>query len=372
MTQTTESPFFRMTGICKSYRLGDEWQQVLRNVDLSIEKGEFLSVLGPSGSGKSTLMNIIGCLDTPTEGEYILHGKRVDQLDENQLSTLRNKEIGFIFQSFQLLPRQDALSNVELPLIYAGMNVHKRRARAEEMLCRVGLEEKLHHMPNQLSGGQQQRVAIARALVKMPRVLLLDEPLSNLDARLRLQTREEIKRIQKETGITTIFVTHDQEEAMSISDMIVVMKDGIIQQIGAPQEVYDDPINLFVAKFLGTPPISVFSAHVKNEKLYIGDEAVLDVKGVCDREVVATVRPEGFDPDEQGVFSCALERVEVMGRDMSIVSTHPACEAPVIRAIINSEDLPRVTSGTVRFNLKPGKVFLFDSESGERIAFGDK
>ncbi len=204
----TGTPFFQMTDICKSYRMGDEWQPVLRNVDLTIEEGTFLSVLGPSGSGKSTLMNIIGCLDTPTSGEYVLRGRRVDQLDDNELSTLRNREIGFIFQSFQLLQRQDALSNVELPLIYAGMSVHKRRQRAEEMLCRVGLEDKLYHLPNQLSGGQQQRVAIARALATNPSILLADEPTGALDQKTGRQVMELFHELNDE-GRTIIMITHD-------------------------------------------------------------------------------------------------------------------------------------------------------------------
>jgi len=250
MTQTTESPFFRMTGICKSYRLGDEWQQVLRNVDLSIEKGEFLSVLGPSGSGKSTLMNIIGCLDTPTEGEYILHGKRVDQLDENQLSTLRNKEIGFIFQSFQLLPRQDALSNVELPLIYAGMNVHKRRARAEEMLCRVGLEEKLHHMPNQLSGGQQQRVAIARALSTNPKIILCDEATSALDPQTTTSILNLLREINKKMGITIVIITHEMSVVESVCTHVAIIDNGDLVENGTVEDVFSQPKSAAAKKLI--------------------------------------------------------------------------------------------------------------------------
>ena len=233
MTTGMEAPFFRMTGICKAYRLGDEWQPVLKNVDLTIEKGEFLSVLGPSGSGKSTLMNIIGCLDTPTSGEYVLHGRRVDQLDENQLSTLRNKEIGFIFQSFQLLQRQDALSNVELPLIYAGMSVQKRRQRAEEMLCRVGLEEKLHHMPNQLSGGQQQRVAIARALATSPSILLADEPTGALDQKTGKQVMGLFRELNEE-GRTIIMITHDVGIAANASRIVRIL-DGELSE-GVPED----------------------------------------------------------------------------------------------------------------------------------------
>ena len=233
----------------------------------------------------------------------------------------------------------------------------------------VQIDDLMERKPNELSGGQQQRVAIARALVKMPRVLLLDEPLSNLDARLRLQTREEIRRIQKETGITTVFVTHDQEEAMSISDMIVVMKLGVVQQIGKPQDVYDDPVNLFVAKFLGTPPINVLTGRVEGGQLFIGEESVMDIAGVADQEVFVGIRPEGFELDPQGRLSCQLKNLEVMGRDVSIVSTNEACLAPQLRSIIDADNRVDVTQTTVRYSLKPHKVFLFNKETEERIPY---
>jgi multiple sugar transport system ATP-binding protein len=223
--------------------------------------------------------------------------------------------------------------------------------------------------PSELSGGQQQRVAIARALVKMPRVLLLDEPLSNLDARLRLQTREEIRRIQKETGITTIFVTHDQEEAMSISDVIVVMKLGVLQQIGKPQEVYDDPHNLFVAKFLGTPPINVLEGKVEDNKVYIGDQAVLEISGVENQDIYIGIRPEGIEPNENGAFECKLNNIEVMGRDSSVVASHPASLNPVVRAIISSDIKLDPAAETIKFNVKPHKFFIFNKETEERIYF---
>ena len=207
------------------------------------------------------------------------------------------------------------------------------------------------------------------ALVKEPRLLLLDEPLSNLDARLRLEMREEIRRIQLQTQVTTIFVTHDQEEAMSISDMIVVMKLGVIQQIGKPQEVYDDPANLFVAKFLGTPPINVFSGRVEAGRLYIGSDDVMAVAGVPDQEVTVGIRPEGFVPDEKGALACKLSNVEVMGRDVSVVSTHPASLNPTVRSIIDADIKVDPRQETIRYTIKPHKLFLFARDSEKRIPF---
>ena len=212
-------------------------------------------------------------------------------------------------------------------------------------------------------------MAIARALVKKPKVLLLDEPLSNLDARLRLQTREEIRRIQCETGITTVFVTHDQEEAMSISDLIVVMKEGKVQQVGAPQEVYDSPANLFVAKFLGNPQINVFEGEVKDERLRIGEDDLLPVKGAPDGKVLVGIRPEAFVWNKEGAFCCGKKAVEVMGRDSSIVFTHAGAVTSQPRAIIDSELVSAKIGDEVRFDLRPKKVFLFHPDTEERILF---
>ena len=278
-----------------------------------------------------------------------------------------------MFQNYALYPHLTVRQNIIFPLenLKGKEKLTKKQMneKALEIAKLVQIDTLMDRKPGELSGGQQQRVAIARALVKMPRVLLLDEPLSNLDARLRLQTREEISRIQKQTGITTIFVTHDQEEAMSISDVIVVMRDGVLQQSGKPQEVYDDPCNLFVAKFLGTPPINVFCGCVKGGKIYIGDEAVMDADGACDREVYVGVRPEGFELCEDGKFGCELVRVEVMGRDVSVVATHEKSQNPTVRAIIPSESKLDLSSKVVRFNLKPHKVDIFDKTTEERIKF---
>ena len=331
----------------------------------TIPDGKLIGLLGPSGCGKSTTLYMISGLQKPTSGR-IFFGED----DVTELST-ENRGIGLVFQNYALYPHMTVKQNILFPLQnLRGADKMSKDAmleRAYQVAKLVQIDELMERKPSELSGGQQQRVAIARALVKMPRVLLLDEPLSNLDARLRLQTREEIRRIQKETNITTVFVTHDQEEAMSISDMIVVMKLGVVQQIGKPQEVYDSPANLFVAKFLGTPPINVFCGKVLNGILFIGEAPVMAVPGVADQEVMIGVRPEGFILDENGPLCCQLSNVEVMGRDVSVVSTHEASANPVIRAIIDADN--KIAPGTthVRFTLKPHKVFIFNKETEERL-----
>ena len=217
-----------MRGIVKQYRMGDELQTILKGIDLDIDEGEFLAVLGPSGSGKSTLMNIIGCLDTPTSGTYILHGRTIRDLDEKELARIRCREIGFIFQQFQLLPRLDAMGNVELPLIYAGVSPRERRRRAEEMLVRVGLQDKMHHNRNQLSGGQQQRVAIARALATNPTILLADEPTGALDQTTGEQVMELFEALHDE-GRTIVMITHDLKIARHGSRIVNIL-DGVLSE----------------------------------------------------------------------------------------------------------------------------------------------
>ena len=337
----------------------------VNNFDFEIPDGKLIGLLGPSGCGKSTTLNLICGLLKPTSGKIYFGEDDVTALPPEK------RGVGLVFQNYALYPHLTVKQNITFPLENLKGKDRMKKAemaqKAMDIARLVQIDELMDRKPSELSGGQQQRVAIARALVKMPRVLLLDEPLSNLDARLRLQTREEIKRIQKQTGITTIFVTHDQDEAMSISDMIVVMKDGVIQQIGEPQYVYDDPINLFVAKFLGTPPINVFDGEVKNEKLYIGNTPVLEVKGVADARVKVGIRPEGFTLDQNGPLECALQGVEVTGRDVSIVSRHSSCPDASIRSIILSDGKLKLEGDTVRFSLNPAKVFLFDPETEIRI-----
>ena len=378
----------------------------VNNFTFTIPDGQLVGLLGPSGCGKSTTLYMISGLQKPSGGKIFFGDDDVTDLAPE------NRGVGLVFQYYALYPHMTVRQNILFPLQNLKgedkLSKEVMLERAYEAARLVQIEELMDRKPSELSGGQQQRVAIARALVKMPRVLLLDEPLSNLDARLRLQTREEIRRIQKETKITTVFVTHDQEEAMSISDMIVVMKLGVVQQIGKPQDIYDSPANLFVAKFLGTPPINVFDGYVSGGKLMLGGEItpitedqpvvttiqgengpesvttyqpvvvgynctggehVLDVPGVDDQLVSIGIRPEGFIIDENGPLTCELSNVEVMGRDVSVVTRHPASTNPVCRAIVDADNKIDVTAGTIRFSLKPHKVFVFNKETEERLYF---
>ena len=223
--------FFSMRKIVKQYQMGEEVATILKGIDLDIDEGEYLSVLGPSGSGKSTLMNIIGCLDLPTSGTYILHGQNVGNLNEKELSHLRSREIGFIFQNSQMLPLLDAQKNVELPLLYAGVSPRERKQRAAKILEDVGLGDRLHHMPNQLSGGQNQRVAIARALVTHPTILLADEPTGALDQQMGKQIMELFRNLSEE-GHTIIMITHDANIAKNAHRVVNIIDGNLTEQEG--------------------------------------------------------------------------------------------------------------------------------------------
>ncbi len=327
------------------------------NFDTVIPSGKLIGLLGPSGCGKSTTLYLIAGLHKASGGQIFFGDTDVTNLAPE------NRGIGLVFQNYALYPHMTVRQNIMFPLENMKLPRKEILDRTLQMAKLVDIDKYLDRKPKELSGGQQQRVAIARALVKMPKVLLLDEPLSNLDARLRLQTREEIKRIQRETGITTIFVTHDQEEAMSISDEIIVMSAGEMQQKQPPQEVYDDPANLFVAKFLGNPAINIFEGSIRSGVLFLGETKLDNSYEGEDRKVLVGIRPEAFIPDDKGQLEIVISFIEHIGRDISIIGHAKGLESKT-RIIIPAEHKHLQEGDTVRFNYRSKYVFEVD---GKRI-----
>jgi len=323
-----------------------------------IPAGKLVGLLGPSGCGKSTTLYMIAGLHKPTSGKIFFGDNDVTNTPPEK------RGIGLVFQNYALYPHMTVKQNIMFPL--ENMKVPKQEAleRTLEMAELVRIGELLERKPSELSGGQQQRVAIARALVKRPKVLLLDEPLSNLDARLRLQTREEIRRIQRETGITTVFVTHDQEEAMSISDEIVVMNLGVKQQMDKPQAVYEEPVNLFVAKFLGNPPINCIDGKIYNGQLLLDEENVIE-RGfdVPDQDVIIGLRPEFLKVSTNGKIPVVIDMIEHIGRDTMIIC-YTLGTNQKLRAIVPSDKDLQVGQ---QIRLSYSKYFVFTKDKGERI-----
>jgi putative spermidine/putrescine transport system ATP-binding protein len=272
--------------------------EALKGIDLDVASGEFVSLLGPSGCGKTTALRIVAGFDFPTGGQILVDDKDIIGTPANR------RDMGMVFQSYSLFPNMSALDNVAFGLKVRRVGRSRRRARAAELLELVGLGERLNSFPHQLSGGQQQRVALARALAIEPSVLLLDEPLSALDAKVRLQLREEIRRIQLQLGITALYVTHDQEEALSISDRVVVLSQGQIEQVGVPAEIYGNPATLFVAEFIGTMNRVRGSVAPGGAGLVDADGAMLPVEEAArlpaGRRVVVLIRPESIELETQG------------------------------------------------------------------------
>ena len=243
-----------LKGIYKDYQQGKMTVPVLKDVDFSMEEGEYVAIMGPSGSGKTTLMNIIGCLDKPTKGTFLLNGEDIAKCTENEMSDIRLKTIGFVFQSFHLLPRQSALTNVELPLNYARVPKKERRERARKALERVGLADRVDFKPNQLSGGQMQRVAIARAIVNNPKLLLADEPTSALDVTVQKQVVEEMLMVRETFGTSIVLVTHNMGVIRAMADKVLVLHEGEIMEYGVTEEVFEHPGSVYTKKLLAAVP----------------------------------------------------------------------------------------------------------------------
>jgi multiple sugar transport system ATP-binding protein len=321
------------------------------HMNLTIKDGELVGLLGPSGCGKSTTLFMLSGLTTPTEGRIFFGDKDVTNISPE------DREIGLVFQNYALYPHMTVEDNITFPLINRRVNKVQAREMALEMAKVVKIDQLMKRKPGELSGGQQQRVAIARALVKKPQVLLLDEPLSNLDAKLRVETREEIRRIQQEVKITTIFVTHDQEEAMSISDRIAVMKEGVLQQYEVPQTMYLNPANVFVSRFLGTPEINSIEVDVKDGEISANGLVLRKGVKLADGHYKAGIRPESFYLDENGV-SLSVDSIRMTGRDLLIFSK---LGSTPVRVLVHS--YIQVAEGDkFGVSVREGHILVFDGQ----------
>ena len=334
--------------------------------DLSLEfcDGKLTTLLGPSGCGKSTLLNLISGILPPTSGSIYFGDRDVTSLSPDK------RNIGLVFQNYALYPHMTVGENIAFPLEIKKVSKKERMERAAEFAKLLRIEDYFTRKPSQLSGGQQQRVAIARALAKEPEILLLDEPLSNLDARLRLEMREEIRRLQMETGVTTIFVTHDQEEALSISDHILLLKKGRIQQYGLPQELYDEPCNPFVADFLGNPPINLYEGIVDGNRVILqGDNTgflIAGMKGIeRGRKVKLGIRSEAFEAAAEGVYEtpATVRNVFLNGKETLYLLEIGGKE---FRSTLESGQTYEI-GGKISVRLKKKGVHIYDSETEEKI-----
>lgn len=343
-------------------RFGDT--TAVDDLSVTLESGKLIALLGPSGCGKSTILNMLSGILPVTSGKIFFDGRDVTNLSPDK------RNIGLVFQNYALYPHMTVLENICFPLEIKKMPKKQRIERAKELAELVRISEYLQRKPGELSGGQQQRVAIARALAKEPELLLLDEPLSNLDAKLRVEMREEIRRIQRASNVTTVFVTHDQEEASSISDDVILLKKGVLQQQGTARELYDQPVNFFAADFLGAPPINKLYGFVEDGQFRF-EQSELRYRLPLRREVangtpaILAVRAESVVVPAEGdkLPATVVERYSINKDELSILKI----AGQELRGFI-SGDYPLTVGGEIAFSLKNRGVFLFDRETGERLA----
>ena len=324
------------------------------NFSTELPDGHLICLLGPSGCGKSTILNMLCGIIPVTQGNIFFDDKDVTKLPPDQ------RNIGMVFQNYALYPHMTVQENIAFPLEVQKVSKKERFAKAEEIAKLVHVDGLLKRYPSELSGGQQQRVAIARALIKNPALLLMDEPLSNLDARLRLEMREEIRRIQQETGVTTVFVTHDQEEAMSISDSIVLMKNGVLVQSGLSQELYNNPNCKFVADFLGNPPVNQLKLNAEQLKI-ISETVGFNLTDISEKDVTVAIRPESFT--DTNSLEAEVVSVSEMGKEQIV---NLKLFDNTVRAILNT-DKTYVSGNKISIGLKKKGIFVFDEKTGKRL-----
>ena len=342
-------------------RFGDV--EAVSDLSLHVDDGDFLVLLGPSGCGKSTLLRMLAGLDEPTEGVIEIAGEPVNNVEP------KDRDIAMVFQSYALYPHKTVRANIEFPLRPRKVPKDERRKMAEEAADQLGLTDLLERKPGQLSGGQRQRVALARAIVRRPVAFLMDEPLSNLDAKLRTQTRAELVELQRRLGTTFVYVTHDQVEAMTMAKRVAVMKEGVLQQVGPPTEVYDKPANLFVARFIGNPPMNTLPGAVEGGTITVagGNIPAPARSAALPKEVVVGVRPERLtvgSPDGPG-FRVRLRVVESLGHEQLLVCD--AEDGTAIVARLDPDEVAPAEGSTVTLMADAGHLHLFDPTTTERI-----
>jgi multiple sugar transport system ATP-binding protein len=334
--------------------------QALKGVDFELAPGTFFVLLGPSGCGKSTLLNIIAGIEKPSDGEIRFGERTVVSVPNRTFLSPRERDVAMVFQSYALYPHMTVFDNIAFPLKIAKMGKGEIRERVERIVGILEISALLEAKPRELSGGQRQRVALGRAIVREPNVLLLDEPLSNLDALLRISMRSELKQIQRKLGVTTIYVTHDQTEAMSLGDRIAVMQAGEIQQIGAPADIYHDPANLFVAKFMGSPPMNFLDGKV----LEAAEKRIAAFTKIQTKDVVIGLRPEHIQivRPEEGIFRGRLNLISSLGSEnllyLDVGGNEMAAKAP--------EQIDFAEGAVVGINFDEKRLYIFDKKDGRR------
>ena len=351
----------KLSGVNKRYPNG---AHAVRGVDMDIAEGELIVFVGPSGCGKSTLLRMIAGLETITEGEIAIDAKRINETSPS------DRDVAMVFQNYALYPHMSVFRNMAYGLINRGMPKDEVRKQVEKTSKLLRIEEFLDRKPSQLSGGQRQRVAMGRAIVRNPKIFLFDEPLSNLDAKLRVRMRIEIKRLQRELGVTSVYVTHDQVEAMTLADRLAVINEGLVEQIGSPMELYNDPRTLFVASFIGSPQINLLEARAEGSSLHAGGAVLPGFDGLPQgAPLMLGVRPEHLSEREDGPIEISVDLIEQLGADSMIygeVQNQNGGEPKEI-CLRTEEAAGHKIGDKVKLWFDTGRTMVFRGDTGERL-----
>ena len=346
--------FLELQNITKVYPNGTK---AVNETSLNIEKGEFVVFVGPSGCGKSTLLRMIAGLEDITAGEIVLDENTINNVDPSE------RDVAMVFQNYALYPHMTVYNNMAYGLKNRGISKQEIEDKVNEVAKLLEIDQYLSRKPSMLSGGQRQRVAMGRAIVRNPKIFLFDEPLSNLDAKLRNQMRLEIKKLQRQMGVTSIFVTHDQTEAMTLGDRIVVINNGIVEQVGTPKDIYSKPNTKFVAEFIGSPQMNIFNCNVDNGIAKIDNNSINLDKSINLDDASIGIRPDDIQISDSGSISCKANLVEYLGSDMIIYSSlgdqEFSCKL--------SSKIDVKAGDEFKFDIQPSLVHVFDNSSGKRI-----